>query len=111
MKVEEQVTLLKSKKTGIAVGTPARLMDLIDNGNSFPLFNLSHDGTGPDLLSGALSLTSLQRLIVDASHIDQKKRGVMDMKDTAMPLARFLARQEFKDRYTDDKKPVALLFY
>lgn len=38
MKVEEQVTLLKSKKTGIAVGTPARLMDLIDNGKFFPLY-------------------------------------------------------------------------
>lgn len=35
MKVEEQVELLKSKKTGIGVGTPARLADLIDNGE-FP---------------------------------------------------------------------------
>lgn len=32
MKVEEQVKLLENKKTGIAVGTPARLMDLIENG-------------------------------------------------------------------------------
>jgi hypothetical protein len=32
MKVEEQVTLLNSKKIGMAVGTPARLMELIDNG-------------------------------------------------------------------------------
>lgn len=35
----------------------------------------------------------------------------MDMKDTMMPLARFLARKEFKDRYADEKKPLALLFY
>lgn len=35
----------------------------------------------------------------------------MDMKDTMMPLARFLARKEFKDRYVDEKKPLALLFY
>lgn len=32
MKVDEQVALLKNKKTGIGVGTPARLMELIDNG-------------------------------------------------------------------------------
>lgn len=63
------------------------------------------------LTAGALSLDHLQRLVVDASHIDQKKRGVMDMKDTMMPLARFLTRSEFKERYCDEKKPLALLFY
>ncbi|UNI24255.1 Protein cms1 [Purpureocillium takamizusanense] len=91
MKVEEQVTFLKNRKTGIGVGTPARLMELIDN--------------------GALSLDNLQRVIVDASHVDQKKRGVLDMKDTMMPLARFLVRDEFRERYVDEKKPLALLFY
>ncbi|KAH7305041.1 U3-containing 90S pre-ribosomal complex subunit-domain containing protein [Stachybotrys elegans] len=91
MKIEEQVKLLKGKKTGIGVGTPARLIELIEN--------------------GALSLDNLQRLVVDASHIDQKKRGVMDMKDTMMPLARFLSRKEFTQRYVDEAKPVALLFY
>lgn len=34
MKVEEQVTFLKNKKSGIGVGTPARLSDLIDNGEA-----------------------------------------------------------------------------
>lgn len=53
----------------------------------------------------------LKRIVVDASHIDQKKRGVMDMKDTMMPLAKWLARKEFKDRYTDEQKPLDLLFY
>ncbi|KAI3399444.1 hypothetical protein diail_6920 [Diaporthe ilicicola] len=36
-KVEEQVQFLKKGKTGIAVGTPARLEALIDNGEPFPL--------------------------------------------------------------------------
>lgn len=31
-KVAEQVDFLKKNRTGIAVGTPARLMDLLDNG-------------------------------------------------------------------------------
>ncbi|GKT46021.1 protein CMS1 [Colletotrichum spaethianum] len=91
MKVDEQVKFLQNTRTGIAVGTPARLMELADN--------------------GALSLEKLQRIVVDASHIDQKKRGVMDMKDTMLPLARWLTRQEFKERYVDDKKHLDLLFY
>lgn len=60
---------------------------------------------------GALSLDQLQRLVVDASHIDQKKRGVLDMKDTMVPLARFLTRKDLKSRYGDEKKPLALLLY
>jgi U3-containing 90S pre-ribosomal complex subunit CMS1-like protein len=32
IKLDEAVAFLKSKRTGIAVGTPARLMDLLDNG-------------------------------------------------------------------------------
>ncbi|KAK7419393.1 Protein cms1 [Neonectria magnoliae] len=91
MKVEEQVKFLNNHKIGIGVGTPSRLMELIDN--------------------GALSLANLKRVVVDASHIDQKKRGVLDMKDTMLPLARFLARKEFKDGYVDETKPLALLFY
>ncbi|KAG5943007.1 hypothetical protein E4U59_000737 [Claviceps monticola] len=91
MKVDEQVTFLKTRKSGIGVGTPARLIELIE--------------------CGALLLDNLQRLVVDASHVDQKKRGVLDMKDTMMPLAQFLTRPEFRDRYGDEKKPLALLFY
>ncbi|KAF4968014.1 hypothetical protein FZEAL_10446 [Fusarium zealandicum] len=91
MKVEEQVKFLQNHRTGICIGTPSRLMNLIDN--------------------GALCLDHLKRLVVDASHIDQKKRGVMDMKDTMMPLAQFLSRKDLKDRYADEKKPLALLFY
>ncbi|KAK2600728.1 hypothetical protein N8I77_010240 [Diaporthe amygdali] len=90
-KVEEQVQFLKKSKTGIAVGTPARLEALLDN--------------------GALSIEYLKRIVVDASHIDQKKRGIMDMKDTMMPLARWLTRQELKERYAAEEKPLDLLFF
>ncbi|ROT41728.1 hypothetical protein SODALDRAFT_343571 [Sodiomyces alkalinus F11] len=91
MKIEEQTKFLQTHRTGIAVGTPARLMDLVDN--------------------GALSVAKLERIVVDVSHIDGKKRGVMDMKDTMLPLARWLTRKEFKERYAAEKKPLALLFY
>lgn len=51
------------------------------------------------------------QVVVDASHVDQKKRGVMDSKDTMMPLARFLAKEQFKERYVDKKNALALFFY
>lgn len=62
-------------------------------------------------LAGALSIEYLKRIVVDASHIDQKKRGIMDMKDTMMPLARWLTRAEFKERYAAEEKPLDLLFF
>ena len=61
--------------------------------------------------AGALSVKNLKRIVVDASHIDQKKRGVMDMKDTMIPLAKWLSRTEFKDRFTADEDQVELMFY
>ncbi|KAI0475819.1 U3-containing 90S pre-ribosomal complex subunit-domain containing protein [Xylariaceae sp. FL0804] len=91
IKIEESKQFLQKHRTGIAVGTPVRLGDLVE--------------------SGALKLDSLERLVVDASHIDQKKRGIMDMKETMIPLARWLARPEFKERYTDPTRPLQLLFY
>lgn len=64
-----------------------------------------------NFISGALSLEGLHRVVVDASHIDQKKRGVMDMKDTMMPLAKFICKKEFQDRYADEERPLSLLFF
>ncbi|KAJ4386754.1 Protein cms1 [Gnomoniopsis smithogilvyi] len=90
-KVSEQVEFLKKNRTGIAIGTPARLINLLD--------------------CGALSVQHLKRIVIDASHIDQKKRGIMDMKDTMMPLAKWLSRKEFKDKYAAETNPVELLFF
>jgi protein CMS1 len=49
--------------------------------------------------SGALKPAHLERIIIDASHIDQKKRGVLDMKETQVPLVDLLARPELKERF------------
>ncbi|KAI1844631.1 hypothetical protein JX265_001619 [Neoarthrinium moseri] len=91
IKIDESIKYLQSHRTGLAVGTPQRLIDLVEN--------------------GALSLDKLQRLVIDASHIDQKKRGILDMKEITMPLARWLARPEIKERYAAEDKPLHLLFY
>ena len=109
IKLEEAVTFLKNARTGIAVGTPVRLMDLLDNG--IALFPGSVQYCNLTELVGALSVSHLKRVVVDASHIDQKKRGVMDSKDTMIPLARWLSRTEFKERYTDPDSTIELLFY
>ncbi|KAK4145298.1 U3-containing 90S pre-ribosomal complex subunit-domain containing protein [Dichotomopilus funicola] len=91
-KVEEQVSFLKKSRTGIAVGTPQRLIDLIEN--------------------DALSLENLNRIVVDASHIDQKKRGIVDMRETMMPLAKLLCRAALKTRYEDGvENHIDLMFY
>ncbi|KAI2632829.1 U3-containing 90S pre-ribosomal complex subunit-domain containing protein [Xylaria nigripes] len=91
IKIEDTKKFLETHRTGVAVGTPVRLSDLLE--------------------TGALKIDKLERLVVDASHIDQKKRGIMDMKETMIPLARWICRAEFKERYTDPERPLQLLFY
>ena len=61
--------------------------------------------------TGALVIDRLERIVVDASHIDVKKRGILDMKETHIPLMTWLGQKEFKDRYAADKDRVQLLFY
>lgn len=102
---------LKKSKTGIAVGTPARLEALLDNGEPLPLSKAARVQGLLMRPAGALSIEYLKRIVVDASHLDQKKRGIMDMKDTMMPLARWLTRAEFKERYAAEEKPLDLLFF
>lgn len=62
-------------------------------------------------VTGALSVQHIKRIVVDASYIDQKKRGIMDMKDTMMPLAQWLSRKEFKDRYAAERNSIEVLFF
>ncbi len=62
--------------------------------------------------SDALSLEKLKRIVVDASHIDQKKRGITDMRETMMPLAKLLCRKALKERYEDETaQHIDLIFY
>ncbi len=99
---------------GIGVGTPSRVIDLLDAGRcsiaSFARF-VSQE---LDLLlnyPGALSSSKLERVIVDASHIDQKKRGIFDMRETQQPLMQLLNRPEIKDRYGSGKGDIQLIVY
>lgn len=54
----------------------------------------------PDRLSAlleekALSTENLKRVVIDVSYIDQKKRGILDMKDLHEALIKLLLRKEF----------------
>jgi protein CMS1 len=62
--------------------------------------------------TGALSAGRLERIIIDASHIDSKKRGILDMKEVQSPLIKLLTRPSFKEKYNEDKmKKIELIFY
>ncbi|KAH7079303.1 U3-containing 90S pre-ribosomal complex subunit-domain containing protein [Paraphoma chrysanthemicola] len=75
MKLAEQVAHLKKNKIDFAVGTPDRLAALLEE--------------------KALSTANLKQVVVDVSYIDQKKRGILDMKELHDSLIRFLLRKNF----------------
>ncbi|KAF1838515.1 hypothetical protein BDW02DRAFT_564877 [Decorospora gaudefroyi] len=74
LKLADQVKHLKQKKIDIGVGTPDRLTALLED--------------------GALSTKNLKRVVVDVSYIDQKKRGILDMKELHEALIKLLQRKE-----------------
>jgi protein CMS1 len=49
--------------------------------------------------------------VIDASHIDQKKRGILEMKEIQVPLIAWLGQKQFKERYGAAKDGIQLLFY
>ncbi|KAI2675881.1 hypothetical protein CBS147355_6062 [Penicillium roqueforti] len=90
IKLEEAKQFLQRARSGIGAGTPTRISDLIE--------------------SGTLNLEELERIVIDGSHIDQKQRGIFDMKDTHMPLLKLLTRPELRERY-GVKKGVKILVF
>ena len=67
--------MTRNHRIDFGVGTPERLSALLD--------------------LNALSTANLKRVVIDASYIDQKKRGILDMKELHEPLIRLLLRKEF----------------
>lgn len=63
------------------------------------------------MVLGTLSLEHLERIVIDASYIDQKKRGIFDMKETQAPLMQLLNRDGLKERYGSTLDRVDLLIY
>jgi protein CMS1 len=63
------------------------------------------------VLVGALAIDRLERIVIDVSHIDQKKRGILDMRETQVPLIKWLSRNELKGRFSAGEGKIDLMFY
>lgn len=61
--------------------------------------------------AGALMSSKLERVVIDSSHIDQKKRGIFDMRETQQPLILLLNRPELKNRYGGGGGNLEVLMY
>ena len=61
--------------------------------------------------TGALSFENLERVVVDCSYIDMKKRSIFDMGETQKSLVQLLNQEELKSRYNSPSKRINLLFY
>ncbi|KAJ5910146.1 Protein CMS1 [Penicillium tannophilum] len=91
IKLDEAKQFLQRAQMGIGIGTPTRVSDLVE--------------------SGDLKLNELQRIVIDGSHIDQKQRGIFDMKDTHFPLLKLLTRPELRERYAAKKNKTQILIF
>ncbi|PWY82257.1 hypothetical protein BO70DRAFT_336708 [Aspergillus heteromorphus CBS 117.55] len=91
IKLEEAKQFLERARTGIGAGTPARITDLIN--------------------AGSLKLDELERIVIDGSYVDQKQRGIFDMKDTHLPLLQLLTRPELRERYGANEKGIKILVF
>ena len=61
--------------------------------------------------AGELKLDALKRIVIDGSFIDQKKRGIFDMKELHFPLLQFLNREDLRSRYSATKNKVQILVF
>lgn len=61
--------------------------------------------------TGSLKLDDLQRIVIDGSYVDQKKRGIFDMKETHFPLLQLLTRPELRERYGAKEKRIQILVF
>ena len=123
IKLTEAIETVSKSRIGIGVGTPQRIIDLLEDGafclcsvyvlsTFLPCLALVlKRGSCANLLAGALKSQCIERIVLDASHIDQKKRGLLDMKETQVPLVKLLTRAAFKDRYGIESDGVELVFF
>ncbi|KAK2758056.1 hypothetical protein FQN54_004462 [Arachnomyces sp. PD_36] len=91
IKLKEAKEYVAKTRMGMGVGTPARISDLIN--------------------ADVLKLEHLKRIVIDASYIDQKKRGIFDMKEVFIPLLQLLTRADLRDRYTSKDEKVHILVF
>ncbi|GAA5932884.1 Cms1p [Sporobolomyces koalae] len=90
-KLKEHAEYLDKTYVGIAVGTPNRIEKLLN-----------------DSPGGALKLTHLSHLILDTTHLDAKKRSLMDLPDARGDLFKLLASKPLIERLREGKMKIVL---
>ncbi|KAI9669125.1 MAG: hypothetical protein M1831_000717 [Alyxoria varia] len=83
IKLKESIETVTKTKMNIGVGTPQRVIDLID--------------------AGALKIEHLEHIVIDGSWCGLKKRTIFDIKEIALPLMKLLTRPDIKKRYQKDE--------
>ena len=78
-------------RIGIAVGTPQRLLDLLEK--------------------DVLKTSGLKRILIDGSHVDQKKRSIFDMKELSEPLIKLLSSRPVKDKFDAEESQTRVLVF
>jgi protein CMS1 len=77
-KIEQQAVFLRKTRVGFGVGTPDRVKKLIE--------------------AGALKTERLERIVVDGSYLDEKKRGFWNMAELFMPMLDLLKMKEVQKK-------------
>lgn len=121
IKLKYAIEFVKKTRMNFGVGTPSRLMDLFSAGNCphhhvpFPNSVFStlkkRSQAHHPMYPGALSFDKLERIVIDTSYIDLKKRGIFDMAETQKPLIQLLNNEDLKSRYKGNDNRVTLMLY
>ncbi|GAA5958208.1 hypothetical protein JCM3765_002848 [Sporobolomyces pararoseus] len=88
-KLSQHAEYLDKTYVGIAVGTPNRIEKLLNETDSLKLTHLSH-------------------LILDTTHLDQKKRSLMDLPDARGDLFKLLGCPKIMQRLKEGKMKLVL---
>ena len=90
----------------IGAGTPNRLYELLVNGK----FYSEPERSETEKYLGALSAKALRRIVFDASHIDQKNRGLFNMNAVTTDVMKLLGLQVLKEKYGKEDG-IELIFF
>lgn len=91
MKLAEAAAFVGKNKISVAIGTPTRPRELIEQGN--------------------LKLDKLRRIVIDGSYIDDKKRSTFDMVEIFPALVELLNTDKVKKRLGAKKNPIEILVF
>jgi protein CMS1 len=82
---------LTAHRIGFGIGTPQRLIDLLEK--------------------DSIKTDNLKRIVIDGSHLDQKKRSIFDMKELLDPLIKLFSTEAIKSRNSMEVQHTRVLVF